>query len=418
MKNRIIAGALSLALILSAVFSLSACGTAAQAADLMSGVKADTVNADADLTGNGSGAVADFAVKLFQNSVNSEENTLVSPLSVLCALAMTANGAGGETLAQMENVFGLSLPELNDYLHTYLQSLPSGDKYKVSVADSIWFKDNENLTVRKDFLQANADYYGASVYKAAFDDATLKDINAWVSDNTGGMIENILDEIPAEAVMYLVNALAFDAEWENIYNENQVSDGTFTTEFGDTRDVEMMYSSESRYLDDGSATGFLKYYADRKYAFAALLPNEGVSVAEYVASLSGEGLMDTINNAQSVKVKTAIPKFESEYTVEMSGILKSMGMTDAFDGGLADFTGLGQSAGGNIYISRVLHKTYIAVDEKGTKAGAATVVEMTETGAMLDEPKTVYLDRPFVYMLVDCETNLPIFIGTVTDTGK
>lgn len=418
MKKRMIAGVLSLVLILSTLFPLSGCGVTAQATDLMAGVEANTVNADADWAGTDAEAIASFAVNLFRNSVTSEKNALVSPLSVLCALAMTANGANGETLAQLENVFGLPVPELNDYLHSYLGSLPTGDKYKVSVADSIWLKDDESLAVKKDFLQTNADYYGASIYKAHFDEDTLKDINAWVKDNTGGRIENILSEIPADAVMYLVNALAFDAEWENIYNENQVRDGTFTTEAGETQDVKMMYGSEDKYLDDGSATGFLKYCADRKYAFAALLPNEGMSVADYVASLTGKGLISTLKNVQSVRVKTAIPKFESEHTVEMSDILKSMGITDAFDGGLADFTGLGQSADGDIFISRVLHKTYIAVDEKGTKAGAATAVEMRVTGTMPDEPKTVYLDRPFAYMLIDCETSLPIFIGTMMDTEK
>ncbi len=418
MKKRMIAGVLGFMLLLSTPFSLSGCGVSAQAADLMSGVKANTINADADLAGDNSGAIANFAVKLLQNNVAPEENTLVSPISVLCALAMTANGAEGATLAQLEDAFGLNIPELNDYLHTYLENLPSDDKYKVSVANSIWFRDDKNLTVKKDFLQTNADYYGASIYKAAFDKTTLKDINAWVSDNTDGMIENILDEIPGEAVMYLINALAFDAEWADIYREDQVRDSAFTTESGATRDVEMMYNTERRYLDDGNATGFLKYYADRKYAFAALLPNEGVSVADYIASLTGDSLMSTLNNAQNVEVKTALPKFENEYAVEMSDSLKAMGITDAFDADSADFRGLGKSEAGNIFISRVLHKTYIAVDEKGTKAGAATAVEMQMTGALLDEPKTVYLDRPFVYMLIDCDTNLPIFIGTVTDIGR
>lgn len=417
MKRQIIAGALSLAFMLSAMFSLSGCG-AAQAADLMAGVRADAVDADIDLTGGDSETVAGFAVELFKSTVSTDENPLISPLSVLCALAMTANGAKGGTLAQMEDIFGLSVKELNEYLHAYMESLPSGDKYKVSLANSIWFKDGDRLTVERDFLQTNADYYGASVYKAAFDDATLKDINNWVSGKTGGMIKDILKKIPDEAVMYLVNALAFDAEWQSIYKENQVRDGTFTTESGEARNLEMMYGSEHMYLDDGSATGFIKYYAGRKYAFAALLPNEGISVGDYIASLTGPGFMNTLQNAQSIQVNTAIPKFESEYSVEMSDILKSMGMTDAFDADLADFTGLGAWKDGNIFINRVIHKTYIAVDEKGTKAGAATVVEMANGSAMAaGEPKTVYLDRPFVYMLIDCETDLPLFIGAATDIG-
>jgi serpin B len=421
MKRRIIAGVLCLVITISELLSLSGCGTA-QAADLMANVKSAAVSSDIDLTGNYSDAIADFAVRLFQNTVPADGNPLISPLSIVCALAMTANGAKGETLAQMEDVFGLPVQELNKYLHAYMERLPVGDKYKVSLANSIWFKDDDRLKVEQDFLQKNADYYGASIYKAAFDDTTLKEINGWVSDKTDGMIKDILDKIPAEAVMYLVNALAFDAEWQNIYKENQVRDGTFTTESGTARNAKMMYSSEHMYLNDGDATGFIKYYADRKYAFAALLPNEGVPVAEYIASLTGEGLRSTLENARSVQVNTAIPKFESDYSLEMSDVLVGMGMPDAFDAGLADFTGLGLYDNGkeNIFINRVIHKTYIALDEKGTKAGAATVVEMVGTTAVIEpeEIKTVYLDRPFVYMLIDCETNLPLFIGAAMDIGE
>ena len=427
MKRRVIAGALGVLFMLSVPFSLSGCGTATtvRADDLMDGIKPNAVSTDIDLTGDDSEAIANFAVELFQNTVSAEpadRNPLISPLSVLSALAMTANGARGGTLAQMEDVFGLTVPELNRYLHAYMDSLPSGDKYKVSLANSIWFKDDDRLKVERDFLQTNADYYGAAVFKAPFDNTTLKDINGWVSHNTDGMIENILDKIPDEAIMYLINALAFDAEWQDIYKENEVRDGTFTTESKEEKSVEMMYGSEQLYLDDGNATGFLKYYADQKYAFAALLPNEGISAGEYIASLTGGGLLRTLRDAQSVPVNTAIPKFESEYSLEMRDMLIRMGMSDAFDVDLADFTGLGLYDNGNqnIFISRVIHKTYIAVDEKGTKAGAATVVEMVRDSAAMEpeETKTVTLDRPFVYLLIDGETNLPLFIGTVTDIGK
>lgn len=422
MKRRAIAGILSFMLTLSVLVSLSGCGMAVRAADLMAGVKANAVSADIDLTGDDSEAIAGFSVELFQNTVSADGNPLISPLSVLCALAMTVNGAKGETLAQMEDIFGIPVQELNEYLHAYMDILPSGDKYKVSLANSIWFKDDDRLKVEQDFLQNNADYYGASIYKTAFDNATLKDINGWVSNKTDGMIEDILDRIPDGAVMYLINALAFDAEWQNIYKENEVKDGIFTAESGQAKNVEMMYGSEYMYLDDGNATGFIKYYADRKYAFAALLPNEDVSVSDYIASLTGGGLLSTLRNAQSVPVNTAIPKFESKYSLEMSDMLIRMGMNDAFDADLADFTGLGVYDNGNqnIFINRVIHKTYIAVDEKGTKAGAATVVEMAAGSAAIEpeEIKTVCLDRPFVYLLIDCETNLPLFIGAVTDIGK
>lgn len=178
-----------------------------------------------------------------------------------------------------------------------------------------------------------------------------------------------------------------------------------------------MYSNEHRYLEDENATGFIKYYKDMSYGFAALLPNEDVSINEYVASLTGDKLHTMLNNCKNTSVETAIPKFDSEYDVEMSDILKTMGMPIAFDEEDADFSKLGTSTDGNISISRVLHKSFISVHEKGTKAGAATVVEMKNGSAMIkpDDVKKVYLDRPFVYMIIDCETNIPIFIGTVMD---
>ena len=173
----------------------------------------------------------------------------------------------------------------------------------------------------------------------------------------------------------------------------------------------MMYSQEFTYLEDGLATGFLKYYEGGTYAFAALLPNEGVSLEDYIASLTGQGLRDTLTFARQEAVEAAIPQFTAQYDVELSGILSELGMADAFDASQADFSAMGSSPDGPLYLSRVLHKTFLALDAQGTRAGAATVVEV-DTGA--DAPgRAVYLDRPFLYLLVDCEANLPLFIGTV-----
>ena len=380
------------------------------------GNKADVAYAGVELSGDNAAAVTDFAVRLFQHSAEDGKNTLISPLSVLTALSMTANGAKGNTLAQMEDVFGIQVAELNPYLHAYFKALPAGEKYKLSPANSIWFRDDERFTVSQDFLQANANWYNAGIYKAPFDDTTLKDINNWVSENTDGMIKDILDEIPYDAVMYLINALAFEAEWQKIYNKGRVQEGVFTKEDGTRQNVELMYSEEYEFLKDEKATGFIKYYADRKYAFVALLPDEGVTVSDYVDSLTGERLRELLTDPKPVQVNAAIPKFEIEYSVKMNEILKGMGMVDAFDYEAAD---LSRSAHpqGNLFISRVLHKTFIAVDEKGTKAGAATVVEVQNESAP-SEFEIVYLDRPFVYMLIDCEALLPFFIGTAMDIGK
>ena len=406
---------ISLALLCAMAVNLTGCAMTVHAEDLMEGVTPKSVTKLNDLSGNSSD-VTDFAIRLFKQTNENGENTLISPLSVLCALAMTANGAKGETREQMEDVLGMSVEELNPYLYSYINSLPQGEKYKLSVANSIWFRDDDRFTVNQSFLQTNADYYGAEIYKTPFDKQTLKDINNWVKNETDDMIPEIIKEIPSAAIMYLINALAFEAEWTDIYEKNQVHDRTFTKEDGTKQDVELMYSTEGKYLEDENATGFIKYYKERKYAFVALLPNEGVTVSEYLDSLNGEALAAMLENAESRTVETAIPKFETEYKVEMNEILKEMGMPNAFDMDYAEFDGMGTWSEGPIYIGKVLHKTYIQVGEKGTKAGAVTAIEMDgATSADPIEIKQVYLDRPFVYMLIDCETKVPFFIGTMMD---
>ena len=408
---------ISLVLLCAMTVNLTGCATTVHAEDLMEGVTPNSVTALTDLS-SGSVDATDFAIRLFKQTNEDGKNTLISPLSVLCALAMTANGAEGETREQMEAVLGMSVEELNLYLYSYINALPQGEKYKLSVANSIWFTDDDRFTVNQDFLQTNADYYGADIYKTPFDKQTLKDINNWVKNETDNMIPKVLEDIPDAAIMYLINALAFEAEWTEIYEKNQVRDKTFTKEDGTKQDVELMYSTEGKYLEDENATGFVKYYKERKYAFVALLPNEGVTVSEYVNSLDGASLAALLANAESRSVETAIPKFESEYDIEMSSILEAMGMSNAFNVTFADFTGIGDSTEVGIYISKVIHKTYIQVGEKGTKAGAVTAIEMNDGSAgPPDEIKQVYLDRPFVYMLIDCETNTPFFIGTVMDVN-
>ena len=409
---------IALLLVFAMALGMTACSQGSSE-DLMKDVPAKAVDVLPDMDA-GAAAAADFGVQLFKTSMEEGKNTLISPLSVLYALAMTANGADGETLVQMEQVLGMDVENLNSYMLAYLDLLPESKDYKMSLANSIWFKDDPNFIVEQSFLQTNADYYGAGAYKAAFDEGTRNDINNWVKEHTDGMIPEILDEIPDEAIMYLVNALAFDAKWDDEYEEHQIREGRFTMEDGTRQDVDMMHSEEYTYLEDDMAMGFIKYYKDRRYAFVAMLPNEGVTVSQYVNSLTGEHLRDLLNNPEDLTVFASIPKFETEYDIEMSEVLQEMGMTDAFDWQVADFSKLGtyNADGMNICINRLLHKTFISVSEQGTRAGAATAVEMVAEGAMeIVEFKEVVLDRPFVYMLIDCETNLPFFIGTMMNVN-
>ena len=362
-------------------------------------------------------SMADFSIELFKETVADKENSLISPLSVMLALSMTANGANNETLAQIESLLGngISLDDLNEYLYGYVKGLPSKDKSKINIANSIWFRDyGSQLWVEQNFLQKNADYYGAEIYKSAFNDETLNEINDWVKLNTDGMIDKILEEINPSTVMYLINAVAFDAEWESIYSMNNILEGVFTDINGKMQSVDFMKSEEYKYLDDGNATGFIKPYANSQYSFVALLPNKGISVEKYIKTLTGTELIKTISNAADATVDTSMLKFSYDYVIKMNDALIALGMPDAFDDNMADFSRIDSSVsyGNNIFIDEVLHKTFISVDELGTKAGAVTKVEM-RMGGIPRYDKTVVLDRPFVYAIIDNVTGLPVFIGAV-----
>lgn len=416
LKLKVISLCVIAAVLVAAAGALYSCASARVSAGELSAEYESKREGEVKVADGFTDAAMKFYTELFKSVVAGEEkdeNVLVSPLSVYTALSMTANGARGETLSQMEDVFGLDIATLNESMAAYIEGLPSSDKYKMSMANSIWFREKE-LTVSPDFLQTNADYYGAAVFGAPFDRSTVDAINKWVKEKTDGMIEDIVDEIPASVVMYLINALAFDAEWETIYDENDVSEGVFTTADGEEQTVEFMTGEEDKYLKLDNAEGFIRYYKDRKYAFAALLPDEGVDIDDFIASLNAEALSDALTNAASEFVIASIPKFEYDYDVELGKMLTAMGIVDAFDPDKADFSGIGKTGLGNMFINKVIHKTYISVAERGTRAGAATSVVMDVTSEPIEQ-HTVKLDRPFVYMIIDMQYNLPIFIGAVME---
>ncbi len=361
-------------------------------------------------------AYFDFALKLFADSAEkgSGYNTLVSPLSVMEAMAMVANGAGGETLTEMEKVLGggMSIGELAGYLR-YFRS----DTEQLSVANSVWIRNG--LKVKDSFISSSTRDFGAGVYRASFDASTVGSINDWVDKNTKGMIKHIVDEDSiAEAVMCLCNALAFEAKWEEEYGEDSISEAEFTREDGRKEKATLLCSRESSLIKINKGVGFMKNYDGGEYSFAALLPDEGVALSEFIASLNADKLAAALKKPGNADIVAYIPEFKSEYTAELSGVLGGMGIKRAFSYREAELSGITEEKG--LFIDSVLHKTFIEVSREGTKAAAVTavVVEGTCVGAPAREPLVIRLDRPFVYMIIDNETSLPIFIGAVDGIGE
>lgn len=362
-------------------------------------------------------------------------NTFISPFSILYALALAQNGAAGTTLDELAAVTGLGTDELNSYLGAYARYLETGDLWgteldgwsdgeddgtgtaaPLHLANSIWIRTTDSLEVRDDYLATYANKLDASVFSAPFDATTVDDINAWVDNHTNHMIEQLISEIPDTTRLYLINALAFEDAWEEPYEEADVEDDTFTCEDGETQTVRMMYSHEEAYVENEQFQGFVKPYADYRYAFVGLLPRGGVPLADAVAALDGPALEALLQPVMNAEVNAGLPKFKLEYQAELTDTLHALGMNAAFDPELADFTPMGTDEDGPLYIGQVLHKTFINVNEEGTRAAAATSIGM-EAGAAapMDEPVVydVILDRPFAYLTIDNQVGLPIFAGTM-----
>lgn len=355
-------------------------------------------------------AASSFAAELFKGNYSKGKTTLMSPLSVLTALALVQNGAQGNTLAQLEQALGgLDRDTLNAYMRAYCDFLTESDELKI--ANSVW--TDSSVEAKQAFLQKAVDSYSAQLFSAPLSDPkTVESINSWVKKNTDGMIPKIIEKTDRYAVMMLVNAIAFDAKWETPYKRSDIEKLDFTSYSGSKKKTDFMCSTENIYLKDGGAVGFMKPYKDGRFAFAALLPDENTGIDDYVASLSGDKLMKIFSSAKrGNEVNVKMPKFRAEYSAQLIDTLKNMGVKDAFDSKTADFSSLIENR--DAYIATVVHKTFIEVDEKGTRAAASTLVGADTMSLM--EPYSVCLNRPFVYMIVDTETNLPLFIGVQTE---
>lgn len=360
----------------------------------------------------------DYSMELFRRSVEQGENSMISPMSVMMALDMVAAGAKGQTQEQLVDLFAddVNQAQMAAFCRDLLERYNNSQEVELHLANSVWIRDRYAENIMPEYLVTLDTIFNAEARIMNFGEETVDAINQWCDENTNGMIPLLINQIPDDTTMYLINATAIEAPWEDPYEEYQVKEEEFTNAQGIAQDARMMYNTEGVYFETEDATGFMKYYEGDEYAFLAILPAEGMSVDEYVDGLTGEKYAEFWNSlTRQYEVRTVLPQFTYEYGTEMSEILKDMGVTDAFDGALADLSGIaGEDSG--LYINSVIHKTFIEVNENATRAAAATAVEMSATCSM-EEPeyKEVRLDRPFVYAIIEVDTGMPIFIGTVQD---
>ncbi len=380
---------------------------------------------------------SDYAEKLVQDNAfafdllrtaakfDNEPNLLLSPLSVSMALNMTLNGAAGETRDEMLaalRVGGYTPEQVNAYSKRLLGALISVDpNAKLSIANSIWYR--QGFPVLQPFIDTNVASYDAAIEAADFAAPATKDrINGWISDHTGGKIENALSSIPPTAVMYLVNAIYFKCAWEFAFDKAKTTDKPFHNGDGTTSSTPTMaLTGGLNYGSDADAAYLELPYANKTFSMVLALPNEDKTIGEVVENLDAERWNAVLTDMRERNVELTLPRFSFKGDYALSEqILPEMGMRKAFDPTSADFSKMATlSPGDQLWISRVIHKTFIEVAEEGTEAAAATIVEMEITVSIDPNPGPIpfHVDRPFAFAIKENTTGTILFIGTVGKIG-
>lgn len=351
-----------------------------------------------------------FAVDLLRSALknNAEENMMLSSYSMSMALAMVGNGAANDTREEFEQVLGqgkITLDDMNACYKDWRINQPDSKNCKLNTANGIWI-DNTIQGIKDDFLVRNDVFFKASAFQTDICSKTVDEVNQFVKKNTDGMIPNMLDSMDADALIVLLNAVYFDAKWAEPFKKEDTISALFEgVRGGET--VQMMTSDEYDYLEQDGAVGFLKSY-DGSYAFVGILPPEEMTVAEYAETLTGESLREMLLNRKSYKVSVRLPKFKNETDLNMNDILGDMGLKAMFTES-ADFSALAETP---LHFDYVKHKTVIEMNEDETKATAATdAVESCAESS--DSGLCVFLNRPFIYIIMDMDAKIPVFIGTM-----
>lgn len=361
----------------------------------------------------------DFDI-LKQNYLLSDDvsNTVLSPLSIKIAMSMAAEGAQGDTLEEMKIVLDID-DNVKERYQEIIEDSQGNEDIIIEIANSLWLRDD--LEFKNSFLDTVENYYNAKASSLDFNSPNAKDtINNWVSEQTRDKIPSIVDEITREHIAFLINAIYFNASWETPFTEDFTTEEDFNLIDGSKVKVNLMHlDSNFEYLENNIIQAVKLPYGDNdRYTMTVYLPNEKEDINTFVNDLS----MDTLNSWESsfsnMEGLLRLPRFKTEYSVELIESLENLGIKLAFNKELADFGNMIEIKDQNVYIGEVKHKTYIDVTEEGTEAAAVTSVGMMETTAMPTEPEerfSMIVDRPFLFKIDDEKYNETLFIGVIID---
>lgn len=358
-----------------------------------------------------------FGFELFKKvnaSLDEPKNTMISPLSVSLALAMVYNGTEGNTKMQMEEMLhkaGMTTDDINQSYNDLVASLVSHDpKVELSISNAIYYRNTFN--VKDNFITTNQNYYQAVVAGLDFTKTTetLNMVNDWVKTNTKGKIDKIIDKVNAEDVMYLLNAIYFNGEWTYRFDPTETMDMPFTKEDKSVIQVPTMtIENPFNYYRDQNFQLLELPYGSEKYSMLVFLPETGKTSDDVISLLNPESVNDWLQKMTEQKKKVFLPKFEFKFDNSLVDELSALGMTDAFNEMKANLSGISEEA--HLFISQVMHKTYIKVDERGTEAAAVTGITVGTTSAGPDPSFRV--DHPFVFAIREKDTQAILFIGKV-----
>jgi serine protease inhibitor len=349
------------------------------------------------------------------NKSFADANVFISPLSATMALGMTLNGAANATYDEMRAALALPdrpLAELNASYQGLIAMLRGLDQtVDFRIANSVWYKNSFASAIAPAFLTDTRTFFDAQVAGLDFASAqALPAINGWVNTSTNGKIAKILDRIPPEMVMYLINATYFKGAWRDGFDPKRTADGPFTTHRGQQVTARLMARKGGyRYAQVGSTTVVELPYGGDAFVMTVAMPASSVDINTYVAGLTAATWAGLTASLTDPGYDLILPKFRMEWEDNLNGELQAMGMRQAFVGGSADFTRLSPAAGRELFISEVKQKTFVDVNEEGTEAAAVTSVGVGVTSL----PPSIRIDRPFVFAIRERLSGTVLFMGKI-----